>query len=81
MCIPTPKMPDVEVPATSAPAAPADPSPDMKTDFTDQDTASAKSKKKSMGKKSLRYDAPEKKKFSNGLQISTTSNNMTNLKK
>lgn len=81
MCIPTPKMPDVEIPATSAPAQAAQNPPDMKTDFTDTDKASEKTRKKAKGKKTLRYDAPEKSKITNGLQIASASSNMSNLNK
>lgn len=52
------KMPEVKVPVTSAPAAPASPPPDMKTDFTDTDKVSTKSRTRSKGKKSKRFDAP-----------------------
>jgi len=73
MCLPTPKMPEVKVPVTSAPAAPATPPPDLKTDFTDTAKKSETTKKVAKGKKGLRYDNP-------GLQIASTPSNTDNLK-
>lgn len=64
-------MPEVKVPVTSAPAAPASPPPKMETDFTDTDKAGTKIKKKAKGKKKLRYDDPSfnPNTNKNGLQI------------
>jgi len=63
------KMPEVKVPVTSAPAAPAAPPPDMQTDFTDTDKISTKTRRRSRGKKNLRYDAPGSTSSNTGLSI------------
>jgi hypothetical protein len=71
------KMPEVKVPVTSAPAAPASAPPDMQTDFTDTDVVSEKTRKRSRGKKDKRYDAPGSSNKNPSLNIPSSGGSST----